>query len=160
MTLQASGAISFSDIATEFNDTGELNMSGYYAANGQGVTEIPASGAISFSDFYSVDNVVDVTGVLSRYYDLYWWWNHQDTYISCPLSDLWCPTCADYGEKGRLVGFIDFQTGTPSDSALLTYTTQVPNELTASYTNVTKNDVTGGDIRFSYDTTTTVTIES
>jgi len=48
MVLQSSGAISLTNIQTEFGGTNPISISEYYAA----AINIPASGAIDFSDFY------------------------------------------------------------------------------------------------------------
>lgn len=48
MALQTSGAISLSDIQTEFGGSNPIALSEYYAAAGG----IPASGTIAISDFY------------------------------------------------------------------------------------------------------------
>jgi len=53
MTLQASGAISLTDIAEEFPDTAPHSLSEFYGAS----VELPSSGAISFSDFYGTSYV-------------------------------------------------------------------------------------------------------
>ena len=55
MALQSSGAISLLDIATEFQDSAPHSMSEFYAAD----SGIPASGAISFNDFYGATNIKD-----------------------------------------------------------------------------------------------------
>jgi len=48
MTLQSSGAISFSQLQTELLGSNPITLSEYYDA----VDDLPASGAISMSDFY------------------------------------------------------------------------------------------------------------
>jgi uncharacterized protein YkvS len=48
MVLQSSGAISLSNIQTEFGGTNPISISEYYAA----AAGVPSSGAIDFSDFY------------------------------------------------------------------------------------------------------------
>jgi hypothetical protein len=48
MTLQSSGAITFNNVQTEMLGTNPISLSEYYDA----VDDIPASGAISMSDFY------------------------------------------------------------------------------------------------------------
>lgn len=53
MTLQASGAISLTDIAEEFPDTAPHSLSEFYGVS----VELPSSGAISFSDFYGTSYV-------------------------------------------------------------------------------------------------------
>ena len=58
MTLQTSGAVSFSQIVAEFGGVGSHSMSEYHALAGLGVSGIPASGAISFSTFYGKSNQV------------------------------------------------------------------------------------------------------
>lgn len=69
MTLQASGAISLADIQTEFGGSNPISLSEYYRDGSysdginipSGETGIPASGAISFSDFYGTSNVSATT---------------------------------------------------------------------------------------------------
>lgn len=50
MTLPASGQISVSEIATEFDDTSPTSLSEFY----DGYPTLPDSGAISLSDFYNI----------------------------------------------------------------------------------------------------------
>ena len=59
MALQSSGAISYSDIKTEFGDPTNKNIGAYRVSQNVGEmsglpldTGIPKTGAISFSDFY------------------------------------------------------------------------------------------------------------
>lgn len=52
MTLQSTGAIAASDIATEFDDVSPTSLSEFY---GEAVG-LPASGEINYSDFYGVEN--------------------------------------------------------------------------------------------------------
>lgn len=54
MTLQSSGAISFSQIRAEYGPTGAVSMSDYYdmGKNDGATTTFQSSGAISTSDFY------------------------------------------------------------------------------------------------------------
>lgn len=63
MALQASGAISLDDIATEFEDSTPHSMSEFYRGGGTvpdapANSSIPTSGAISFSQFYSAANII------------------------------------------------------------------------------------------------------
>ena len=56
MALQGSGAISLSDLATEFGDTTPNSMSEFYAGGslvGTNNASVPASGAITLANFYS-----------------------------------------------------------------------------------------------------------
>lgn len=56
MALQSSGDISLSDIETEFGGTAPTSLSEYYdAADG-----VPASGDISFSDFYGTSALISL----------------------------------------------------------------------------------------------------
>ena len=59
MTLQASGMISLSDIATEFGGSGQLKLSDYYGAD----NGVPTSGEIKLSDFYgaAANTLITVT---------------------------------------------------------------------------------------------------
>ena len=52
MALQSSGAISLSDIQTEFGGSNPISLSEYYGSD-----TVPASGAISFDDFYGTSNI-------------------------------------------------------------------------------------------------------
>jgi len=71
MALQASGAISLSDLATEFGDTTPNSMSEFYAGGslvGTHNASVPASGTISLTDFYSATAaiVLDITSSASE----------------------------------------------------------------------------------------------
>lgn len=57
MTLQASGAISLSDIQTEFGGSNPISISEFYGVDSYPDT-LPASGVISFSDFYGLSEFV------------------------------------------------------------------------------------------------------
>lgn len=57
MALQETGSISLQDIATEFDGTTPHSISEYYGA----ATGVPASGAISISDFYGVSSSITKT---------------------------------------------------------------------------------------------------
>ena len=66
MALQSSGAISLSEIGTEFGDSQPHSLSEFYAGGSAGVTSggapnVPSSGEISFSNFYGAANQVSVT---------------------------------------------------------------------------------------------------
>ena len=54
MTMQTSGAISLSQIQTEFGGTNPISLSEYYGAD----DGVPTSNAISFSDFYGTSSFV------------------------------------------------------------------------------------------------------
>ena len=71
MALQASGAISLSDLATEFGDTTPNSMSEFYAGGslvGTNNASVPASGAITLANFYSATAaiVLDITSSASE----------------------------------------------------------------------------------------------
>jgi hypothetical protein len=71
MALQASGAISLSDLATEFGDTAPNSMSEFYAGGslvGTNNASVPASGAITLANFYSATSalVLDITSSASE----------------------------------------------------------------------------------------------
>ena len=56
MALQSSGAISLSEIGTEFGDSQPHSLSEFYAGGSAGVTSggapnVPSSGVLSFNDF-------------------------------------------------------------------------------------------------------------
>jgi len=61
MALQTSGAISLGNIQGEFGGAGSHSLSEYRALNALGVTDIPATGPISFDDFYGTSNQVSTT---------------------------------------------------------------------------------------------------
>lgn len=63
MTLQSSGAISLSDIQTEFGGSSPTSLSEYYRGGSNVINtsvnnSIPTSGAISLTDFYGTQNVL------------------------------------------------------------------------------------------------------
>lgn len=63
MTLQSSGAISLSDIQTEFGGSSPTSLSEYYRGGSNVINasvnnSIPTSGAISLTDFYGTENVL------------------------------------------------------------------------------------------------------
>lgn len=66
MPLQSSGEITLAQIGTEFGDSQPHSLSEFYAGGSAGVTSggapnVPSSGAISISQFYSAANQVTVT---------------------------------------------------------------------------------------------------
>jgi len=64
MTLQASGAISLSELANEFNDTQPNNMSEFYRGGDRVPsvnTSVPTAGLINLTDFYNCVNEIGVT---------------------------------------------------------------------------------------------------
>lgn len=65
MTVKSSGSLSFNtDIVGEFGGSVPHSMSEYYSGGANvpsGVTGVPSSGAIDFSDFYGTSNAFDVT---------------------------------------------------------------------------------------------------
>lgn len=76
MALPSSGAISASDIRTEFGLSGSLSFNDLYrGANGDGTIKdnygennnIPTSGAIDFQDFYDVYLEGDIDNKLSSF---------------------------------------------------------------------------------------------
>jgi hypothetical protein len=65
MALQASGTITLLQIATEFTDTAPHSMSEFYRGGslvGASNTSVPASGAISFSNFYNASKNLNYFG--------------------------------------------------------------------------------------------------
>ena len=71
MALQASGAISLANLATEFGDTTPNSMSEFYAGGslvGTNNASVPSSGAIALSDFYNATAalVLDITSNASQ----------------------------------------------------------------------------------------------
>jgi len=73
MSLQSSGAISMSQIKDEFGGTGSHALSEYYALAGLGVSGIPASGAISFSQFHGKSNQVTTSVWVTSGYSTTGW---------------------------------------------------------------------------------------
>jgi hypothetical protein len=70
MALQSSGAISLSDLATEFPDTTPHSLSEFYRGGGKvpdaaGNSAVPTSGAISLGNFYGAVNRVAINITLS-----------------------------------------------------------------------------------------------
>ena len=64
MALQASGAISLSELATEFNDTQPNNMSEFYRGGDRVPsvnTSVPTAGLVNLTDFYNCVNEIGVT---------------------------------------------------------------------------------------------------
>lgn len=59
MALQTSGAISLSEVQSEFTGSNPISLSEYYRSGAyvpSGATAIPATGAIGISDFYGASN--------------------------------------------------------------------------------------------------------
>jgi hypothetical protein len=56
MALQTTGAISFSDMQTEFGGSNPISMTEYY-----GKSTLPSSGTISASDFYGTADAISTT---------------------------------------------------------------------------------------------------
>ena len=74
MTLQASGAISLSQIQTEFTGSNPISLSEYYRSgayvgNFPGNANIPTSGQISVSQFYSTSRMYAINATLATNYD-------------------------------------------------------------------------------------------
>ena len=64
MALQASGGISLSELATEFNDTQPNNMSEFYRGGDRVPsvnTSVPTAGLVNLTDFYNCVNEIGVT---------------------------------------------------------------------------------------------------
>lgn len=79
MTLQSSGAISFSNIQAEFGNSNPISLSEYYRGGlnvPSGITAIPASGAIHVSNFYGTTKT-----------NLNWYPNWSDLYDNSPFSE-------------------------------------------------------------------------
>jgi hypothetical protein len=85
MALQTSGAISLSDIQSEFGGSNPISLSEYYGA----ASGIPTSGAISLSNFYGA-SAVQYSLTSPTYFwltgsqgnSIYW----NDAYIGAPSS--------------------------------------------------------------------------
>lgn len=68
MAIKSSGQLSFTEIVAEFPDTPPHSMSEFYRGGGKVPdinTNVPASGAISFSNFYNAANRVGLTITLN-----------------------------------------------------------------------------------------------
>ena len=95
MALQTSGAISLSDIQSEFGGSNPISLSEYYGA----ASGIPASGAISLSDFYGA-SAVQYSLTSPQYYwlvgsqgnNIYW----NGSYIGAPSSSATTFTSGGY----------------------------------------------------------------
>ena len=61
MALPTDGTISLGNIGTEFNDATPTSISEFYNPPGGVGGTIPASGEISFSDFYGASNTWTTT---------------------------------------------------------------------------------------------------
>jgi hypothetical protein len=81
MTLQSSGAISMSQIKDEFGGTGSHALSEYHALAGLGVSGIPASGEISFSQFHGKSNQVTTSVWVSSGYNSSSWVSIGEIYV-------------------------------------------------------------------------------
>ena len=69
MAIKGSGPLSFTDITAEFSDTPPNSLSEFYRGGGKVPsvnTNIPASGAISFSNFYGATNSFSFTVTTSQ----------------------------------------------------------------------------------------------
>jgi hypothetical protein len=83
MALQTSGAISLSNIQTEFGGSNPISLSEYYSAAGG----VPASGAISLSDFYGTSNGIMESGYL---------YVEGNTYLAPLVGGTFPTTASDY----------------------------------------------------------------
>ena len=131
MALQTSGAISFSQIASEFGGAGSHSLSEYYPLLGQGVTGIPGSGTISFSNFHGKSkNVTTSVWTVSSSSSSAWVYTGQVFYIlSDPHTSLtryggssylqigaWSGSSAGYAVSSRTVGNDRWRQGSYRDS--------------------------------------------
>lgn len=64
MALQSSGAISLSDIQTEFTGSNPISLSEYYGRD----AGVPESGAISIGDFYGTQRIRGTTSSPTFYW--------------------------------------------------------------------------------------------
>lgn len=68
MTLQTTGAISLSNIQTEFGGSNPISLNEYYAGGGYvpaGTSGVPSSGTISINQFYGKSNVFNFNPTIS-----------------------------------------------------------------------------------------------
>jgi len=95
MALQSSGAISLSEIQTEFGGSNPISLSEYYAGGSNvpsGTTgtggAIPTSGEISISDFYGSSNRVSITLTISANTNGYNIFNNKGGTYVAGISDI------------------------------------------------------------------------
>lgn len=141
MTLQTSGAISLSQIQTEFGGANPISMSEYYAggANVPGSTSgvngaVPASGTISMSKFFGTSDVAfspsggtsaGAPQTLSDIGNLY-----ASVSITCNQSATW--NWSNYAGSG---GSVDTASGNSATSITFSIsTTEFGGTQTSSYT--------------------------
>jgi hypothetical protein len=70
MAIKSTGQLSFSEIVAEFADTAPYSLSEFYRGAGKvptNNTNVPASGAISFSSFYNAVNRITVNYTISSH---------------------------------------------------------------------------------------------
>jgi hypothetical protein len=65
MALQSSGAISLSDIQTEFGGSNPISLSEYYGSD-----TVPSSGAISIGDFYGTSSSLAINTSFTQCVDI------------------------------------------------------------------------------------------
>ena len=82
MALQTSGAISLSEIQTEFGGSNPISISEYYGSGG-----VTGSGEISLTDFYGTSNrvVINLTTGATNNYNIY---NNRGGTYSAGSSDI------------------------------------------------------------------------
>lgn len=102
MTLQSSGAISFSQLQTEFGGANPISMSEYYAggANVPSSTSgvngaVPTSGTISMSKFYGTSDVAfspeggGDTSMATTLFDYKYYPDTASVTITCTQAAVW-----------------------------------------------------------------------
>ena len=77
MALQSSGAISLSEIQTEFGGSNPISISEYYGSGG-----VTGSGEISLTDFYGTSNRVAINITLGNVVNYNLFDNRGGTYIA------------------------------------------------------------------------------
>lgn len=91
MAIQGSGAISFSDIQTEFGGSNPISISEYYAGGANvpsGTGSVPTSGAINLTIFYGTSNRVSITLTISASTNGYNIFNNRGGTYVAGISDV------------------------------------------------------------------------
>ena len=107
MAIQGSGAISFSDIQTEFGGSNPISISEYYAGGANvssGTGSVPTSGAISLTIFYGTSNRVSITLTISSNTNYYNIFNNRGGTYQAGISDVTLVNNANIYSTSGLVG--------------------------------------------------------
>lgn len=128
MTIKASGSLNINEIAAEYNGTTPHSLSEYYTAPG-----LPASGAISFADFYGKSDLytTSITTSYLTYFD-----TSISTIVTTSYLTYWTTTYATYVPSAE-GGY--YRTTTRSTRRTTSYLT---SSLTTFQTSVNTSHVT------------------